>query len=239
MNILQLVSVTSDGQRIVTNSRKVAEVFGKEHHHVLRDIRELECSIEFRASNFGSNKIKVLNGSGEETESYDVSRDGLVFLVMGYRGEKASKMKEAYITAFNQMEEQLRNRHLTLPKDPMEMLKIAVTHWEQEKQLRLVAEQIVTHSQKSLTTSQTRNGLLTKENRQLKIALDRSEDYLTVTAAMKEYGIEGFPSSIGKRMSKLSIQMGVVIEKAKCPRFGEVKSYHKQVWSEFMKEGAY
>lgn len=107
MKASQLVSVSSDGQRIVTNSRKVAEVFGKEHKHVIRDIRDLECSIEFTRSNFGPNKIKVLNGSGEETESYDITRDGLVFLVMGYRGAKAAQMKEAYIAAFNEMERQL------------------------------------------------------------------------------------------------------------------------------------
>ena len=38
---------------IKTTSRAIAEHFGKRHCHVLRDIDKLDCSPEFRASNFG------------------------------------------------------------------------------------------------------------------------------------------------------------------------------------------
>lgn len=37
----------------ITTSLDVAETFEKEHNKVLRDIRELECSDDFRLSNFG------------------------------------------------------------------------------------------------------------------------------------------------------------------------------------------
>lgn len=40
-------------ERAVCTSLDVAETFGKEHKHVLRDIRELGCSEEFRRPNFG------------------------------------------------------------------------------------------------------------------------------------------------------------------------------------------
>ena len=40
----------------VANILDVAETFGKQHAHVLRDIKELECSEEFRLSNFGESK---------------------------------------------------------------------------------------------------------------------------------------------------------------------------------------
>ncbi|QPC47140.1 hypothetical protein G8O30_16010 (plasmid) [Mangrovibacillus cuniculi] len=45
-----LVFVQSD--KVVTDSLMVAEVFGKEHARVMRDIRELGCSKEFRVGNF-------------------------------------------------------------------------------------------------------------------------------------------------------------------------------------------
>ena len=40
----------------MTDSLKVAEYFGKDHAHVLRDIKDLDCSQEFRESNFGFSK---------------------------------------------------------------------------------------------------------------------------------------------------------------------------------------
>lgn len=104
---LQLV-VRNEAGQLITSSRTVAEVFQKEHKHVLRDIRELDCTEEFQRSNFGPNKIKVLNGTSEETDSYDITEDGWMFLVMGYRGEKAASAKQAFIAAFRAMRDKLQ-----------------------------------------------------------------------------------------------------------------------------------
>lgn len=93
----------------VTTSMNVAEVFGKQHKHVLRDIKELDCSEEFRKSNFGLlQNVRQLPNGGSKTEPYfTMTRDGFTFLVMGYRGKKAAQFKEAYIKAFNRMEKEL------------------------------------------------------------------------------------------------------------------------------------
>lgn len=37
---------------LTLSSRSVARVFGKEHRIVLRDIRSLDCSVEFNENNF-------------------------------------------------------------------------------------------------------------------------------------------------------------------------------------------
>lgn len=44
--------VALQSARVTTTSLRVAQTFGKEHLHVLRDIRELECSPEFNLLNF-------------------------------------------------------------------------------------------------------------------------------------------------------------------------------------------
>ncbi|WP_374956664.1 Rha family transcriptional regulator, partial [Bordetella avium] len=44
--------VSLAGDRLVTDSRRVAERFKKRHRDVLRAIRLLECSADFRARNF-------------------------------------------------------------------------------------------------------------------------------------------------------------------------------------------
>ena len=99
-----------DGQ-VVTTSLRVAEIFSKQHKHVLEAIRDLDCSDDFREPNFRpSFRIRQLpNGMGERQDPYYlITRDGFVFLVMGFTGKTAAKFKEAYIRAFNVMEERLR-----------------------------------------------------------------------------------------------------------------------------------
>lgn len=44
------------------NSLMVAKLFEKDHNKVLRDIRELDCSNEFRLSNFGQSYYKNEQG---------------------------------------------------------------------------------------------------------------------------------------------------------------------------------
>ena len=84
------------------DSRAVAQFFEKNHQHVLRDIHELDCSEEFRLSNFGQSYYT--NEQGKKMPCYSMTRDGFAFLVMGYRGKKAAYFKELYIRRFNEME---------------------------------------------------------------------------------------------------------------------------------------
>lgn len=74
----------------MTTILKVAEVFGKKHFHVLRDIENLDCSEDFRASNFGLTQIEVQAGAVKrKSPVYHITRDGFVFLAMGFTGDKA------------------------------------------------------------------------------------------------------------------------------------------------------
>lgn len=88
------------------NSLLVAQVFEKEHFHVLRDIENVACSKDFRESNFGLSYY--VSDQGKRLPCVDMTRDGLIFLVMGYRGKRAAAFKEAYIKRFNEMEKTLR-----------------------------------------------------------------------------------------------------------------------------------
>ena len=102
--LVEIVRIGKEEVTVVT-SLDVAETFVKEHKHVLRDIRELECSNEFRQSNFGQSEY--LNEQNHRQPMYYITRDGFTLLVMGYTGEKAMKFKEAYIRQFNAMEKAL------------------------------------------------------------------------------------------------------------------------------------
>lgn len=95
-----------DNGQLVTTSLKVAEVFGKEHNKVVRDIENLSCSENFNLANFG--EINHIDDKGRRYKAYSMTKDGFVFLVMGYRGAKAAQFKEAYIEAFNKMEKAIK-----------------------------------------------------------------------------------------------------------------------------------
>lgn len=94
--------------RYLADSRDIASLFGKEHYQVLRDIRALHCSGQFRANNFVSIKGKDL--TGEFTSHVLMTKDGFAFLAMGFTGAKAAVFKEAYIATFNDMEARIRHQ---------------------------------------------------------------------------------------------------------------------------------
>lgn len=97
--------------RLVTTSQAIADYFDKQHKHVLEKIRSLDCSPEFATANFSTVVIKVQAGFMEkDAEGYEVTKDGFMFLVMGFTGKKAARLKEAYIAKFNAMEAELHKR---------------------------------------------------------------------------------------------------------------------------------
>jgi len=93
----------------MTTSIKVAEAFGKRHDNVLRKLETLECSPEFRQLNFeqASQTLQQPNGGTAEYKVWNMTKDGFIFLVMGFTGKQAAAIKEAYINAFNAMAAQL------------------------------------------------------------------------------------------------------------------------------------
>jgi len=95
---------------IKTNSLKIAEHFGKRHDTVLRSIKNLDCSDDFRRRNFAETLEERENPKGGlpiKSPAYELTRDGFTFLAMGFTGKQAAQWKEAYILAFNCMESEL------------------------------------------------------------------------------------------------------------------------------------
>lgn len=102
------VKRVNKAEMTVVSSLDVAETFGKDHKNILRDIRQLECSDEFRRLNF--EQSEYLNEQNHKQPMYYMTRDGFTILVMGYTGEKAMQFKEAYIKQFNAMEKTLQGK---------------------------------------------------------------------------------------------------------------------------------
>ena len=108
--VQELSLVAVENEHAVTTSLRVAEVFSKQHKDVLKAVKSLDCSEEFRERNFAlmQKSIKIGNGAERKSPMYYITRDGFMFLVMGFTGKTAAKWKEAYIKAFNEMEAKIR-----------------------------------------------------------------------------------------------------------------------------------
>ena len=104
--LVEIKMVNKEEVTVVT-SLDVAETFGKEHYHVMEDIRTIKeklSTIEFSGL-FYESEYKASNG--KKNPMYLMNRDGFTLLVMGYTGEKAMKFKLAYIKQFNAREKAL------------------------------------------------------------------------------------------------------------------------------------
>ncbi|SDZ93739.1 Rha family transcriptional regulator [Marinobacterium iners] len=106
LNPKNIILIHDDQLR--TTSLKVAEAFGKQHKDVLRKLDSLDCSSEFTERNFALSEYQ--DATGRKLPMWEMTKDGFMFLVMGFTGKKAAQVKEQYINAFNWMADQLQLR---------------------------------------------------------------------------------------------------------------------------------
>ncbi len=136
--------VFSQHGKAVTSSLQVAKVFGKNHAHVLRDIKELlDAMVKLDSkkglSNFGESSY--INKQNKTMPMYLLTKDAFTLLVMGYTGEKALKFKLDFIEAFNAMENyiiELQNQlQKTVPQTTNE-----IAFFEELKKIKFEMEEL-------------------------------------------------------------------------------------------------
>lgn len=112
----QLVVINNN--QIVVSSKDLAEHFGKQHKHVIENIRDI-LSAENSANEFFHEESYSYNG--RRLPMYLMNRDGFSLLAMGFTGKKALQWKLKYIEAFNEMEETLKQGYLEEPVNTSEL----------------------------------------------------------------------------------------------------------------------
>lgn len=132
----------SDKGNPVTTSLLVAEKFGKQHIHVLRDIDSLKKDV----SNFGLMFFESTysDSYGRPQRMYIMNRDGFTLLAMGFTGKKAMNFKLEYIQQFNQMERQLKeltSSNFQIPQNFADALRLAASKVDENEKLQLKIEQ--------------------------------------------------------------------------------------------------
>lgn len=181
--------VIMQNQQAVTTSLKVAEVFGKRHKNVMRDIAGLLKNEP--AQQMFDKATYIHPQNHQEQPMYYMNRDGFTLLAMGFTGKKAMQFKLKYIEAFNAMERQLMAKQDSyMIEDPIERAK----RWiEEQKELKEAQKQLEIQAPKvrlanAITSSKT--SILIGDL--AKIIKQNGVDYLTIKGKQKSMGQNHF-----------------------------------------------
>jgi Rha family phage regulatory protein len=140
----QLVFI--ENNQAVTDSLTVAEVFGKQHKAVLRDIRtQMEyAGEEFSQRNFAPGEY--LDKNNQARPKFNLSEDAFTLVAMSYNTKEAVQMKVKFIQEFKRMREELQKR-IEQPKTQAEMLLIYAQQFvDQERKLKVLELETMKHT---------------------------------------------------------------------------------------------
>jgi Rha family phage regulatory protein len=144
----ELTIINQNGQLLV-DSRDVADMVGKNHAHLLRDIKgyidiltnpNLD-SLDSTNGNFRSLDFyipeKYIDSKGETRPCYLITRKGCDMVANKLTGEKGVLFTAAYVTRFEKMEKALILQHTDsyMIEDPIERAKAWIKEQEKKKLL--------------------------------------------------------------------------------------------------------
>lgn len=154
------------------SSLEIAELTGKRHDHVIRDIRTL-LSQGVAAPNFGESTYKDANQ--QDRPCFNLTKKGCLILASGYD----AKLREKIIDRWEELEIEKRNGGFKVPSSFAEALRLAAVQMEQieqqQKQLeedkpKVLFAEAVSTSQRSCLVSElakiiSQNGIAIGQNR--------------------------------------------------------------------------
>jgi hypothetical protein len=244
MNILELVS---DGFVAPSNKQELDGALGLTVHEIAKSLgsrfQEVRDAIEREWDNMlelQTVSVATLHPvNGQTVDSYVLSVPAAQFIVARF----GNKIGAAYCKYLIQRAGVLDRMEQNISESPELALKFA----EAVKNQALIAIElrkavaIREHALKSLTTSQTNNAQITRENNQLKEKLlDLSQqvgdsiNYKTVKAMTSKLPEEANLSVVGKNLARISKEMGYEIKKIEDTQYGKVNAYHVKVWATFL-----
>lgn len=196
---------------LTMSSREISTLTGKKHYHVMRDIEILATQLEVDVSKFGG---IYTDSQNRQQAEYLLDKDTCLCLVAGYN----AKLRMAIIKRWQELEQ------VTVPTDPLLM----IAHMAQQAyETKLLAQQVA-HRQDSIEQA-------IKEVQAKQEALTDSSNFFSVLAFanLREIGLTNSRLvALSKKAGKLSEKLGVVVGTISDPRWGKVKTYHKDVLTE-------
>lgn len=197
-----------DSNQPLTNSKLVAEVFGKEHRNVVRDIKNLiEGGVLKNEQTPMFEETTYINEQNKQSyPMFIMNQDGFTLLAMGFNGKKAMEFKLKYIEAFNAMKRQIEQSNPSVPQNYLEALKSLVKSEEEKQQLALENEKqqetILTISKENMELGNKITDMLPKVSYYDRIL--QSNATMTITQIAQDYGMSAV--KMNKELESMRIQ---------------------------------
>lgn len=216
MNGLSVISKTQ-----TMSSREIAELSGKQHQHVSRDIRLMLASLGLDASSFG--RIYI-DGSGREQNEFALPKRETLILVSGYDVQMRAKI----IDRWQELEATATSSMISMPDFSNPVL--AARAWADQCEARMLADATKAEigSRREATAMNTASQAIKKANR-LEAQLDRSKQYASVKRMEMLYHGQKFNWRL---LKSAAVEMNIPAIDVFDANYGTVKAYHADVWRE-------
>lgn len=196
------------------NSREVAEMVGKDHSDLLKDIRRYQEYLtegNFPLSEYFKEDT-YKDSTGRTLNCYLVSKKGCEFIAHKMTGQKGAIFTAKYIERFHEMQNALQK-----PMTQLEIMQMSINQLvEQERRMNELESRLDMIEAKNQTVP---NEYFTIAG----FATIRKQKIDVVTANM-----------LGRKAAKLSREYGYDIGKVSDPRFGTVNTYHVDILNKIM-----
>lgn len=213
---------------LTMSSREIAELTGKDHKNVLRDIRSLlESNPD---AGLKIEPVDYVDKNGETRPEFILDKEASLVLVSGY----SSALRLKIVRRWLELEGQVQQRAApALPGTYLDALKALVASEEAKQiaeQRALLAEQTKAEigTRREATAMNTASQAVKKANR-LELELDRHQSYASIKRMSMLYHGQDFNWRLLKRTS---IEMGIPAIDVFDQNYGTVKAYHADVWQE-------
>ena len=197
----ELLVFNSNGKNVV-DSRDVAEMIGKSHAHLMRDISgyaQILCNST--ESNFGLSDFFIphtyKDSTGRTLPCYLLTKKGCDMVANKMTVEKGVLFTAAYVTAFERMREKITSENSVLPRDYPSALRALAD--AEEKRMALETE------------------------------LDRSKEWYSIKRVAHLNGVS-YKVFDWRRLKLESQRQGYGVKKIFDANYGEVNTYHVNVW---------
>ncbi|MGD6778807.1 phage antirepressor KilAC domain-containing protein [Sutcliffiella horikoshii] len=187
------IQIIEKNGRLLADSRDVAEMIGKDHKHLLRDIRgyvEIMCKSKIGLAEFFTESF-YQDTQGKPRPHYFITRKGCDMVANKMTGEKGVLFTAAYVTRFEEMEKKLA-QPFALPTNYKEALLQLVEQVEKNEHLQLQnaqKEQIINEMQPKATYYD-----LVLHNKTL----------VSISKIAKDFGMSG--AALNKQLKNLGVQ---------------------------------
>ena len=125
-------------KELMLDSKEVAEMVGKRHDNLLRDINNYAyylTSSKLRSLNFFIADVYI-DGKGEERSCFQITKKGCEFIAHKMTGQKGTEFTATYINRFHEMENQLTSQNDSYRiGDPIQRAKKWIQEWEEKQEL--------------------------------------------------------------------------------------------------------